>query len=54
MSLITRFLDWLNAYVANTERKRREAYLASSANAFDLERRLRMLNRHDSLPLQRW
>ena len=49
MNLITKFLDWLNATVVKAERKRREAYLASSANTYELEHRMRMLDRLDTV-----
>jgi hypothetical protein len=48
MNLITKFLDWLNATVVKAERKRREGYLASSANTFEFEHRMRMLDRVDA------
>jgi Protein of unknown function (DUF3563) len=48
MTLLTRFLDWLNATVVKAERKRREGYLAESANTYELEHRMRMLDRVDS------
>jgi hypothetical protein len=54
MSLIIRALEWLNASVAKAERDRREAYLATSANASELERRQRMLSRIGALSLDRW
>ena len=52
MSLIIRCLEWINASVAEAER--REAYLATSANASELERRQRTLSRVGSLYLDRW
>lgn len=54
MSLIIRCLEWINASVAEAERERREAYLATSANASELERRQRTLSRVGSLYLDRW
>jgi hypothetical protein len=48
MNTITKFLDWLNAAVVKAERKRREAYLAESANLVELEQRMRMLDRLDT------
>ena len=48
MNLITKFLDWLNATVVNAERKRREGYLARSTNTYELEHRMRMLDRVDT------
>jgi Protein of unknown function (DUF3563) len=48
MNLVAKFLDWLNATVAKAERKRREAYLSSSANSCELEHRMRMLDRLDT------
>jgi len=54
MSLIIRFVDWISASVAKAERERREAYLATSANASELERRQRTLSRIGALSLDRW
>ena len=54
MSLIIRCLEWINASVAKAERERREAYLATSANAAELERRQRTLSRIGALSLDRW
>jgi Protein of unknown function (DUF3563) len=48
MKLIAKFLDWLDAVVVRAERKRREGYLASSANTYELEHRMRMLDRVDT------
>ncbi len=48
MNPIARFLDWLGTIVAKAERTRREAYLAGSANRFELEHRMRMLDRLDT------
>jgi Protein of unknown function (DUF3563) len=48
MNLITKFLDWLNATVVKAERNRREGYLASSANTYELEHRMRMVDRLDT------
>jgi len=48
MNLITKFLDWLNATAVEAERKRREGYLAGSANTYELEHRTRMLDRQDT------
>jgi hypothetical protein len=48
MNTITKFLDWLNAAVVNAERNRREAYLAASANRYELEHRMRMFDRLDT------
>jgi hypothetical protein len=47
MNAITRFLDWLDKTVVDAERTRREGYLATSANPYELERRMRMLDRLD-------
>ena len=54
MNPLARFLEWVNASVAKAERERREAYLATSANASELERRQRMLGRLGALSLDRW
>jgi hypothetical protein len=48
MNLLTKFLDWLSTGVVNAERKRREGYLAESANTYELEHRMRMLDRRDT------
>jgi hypothetical protein len=48
MNQITKFLDWLNTIVVKAERKRREGYLARSANTYELEDRMRMLGRTDT------
>jgi len=44
---VARFLDWLKTAVAKAERRRHEAYLAGSANAYELEHRMRMLDARD-------
>ena len=44
MNPIARFLDWLGTVVVKAERIRLEAYLARSANRFELEHRIRMLD----------
>ena len=54
MSPIARFLNWLSASVAKAERRRRDAFLATSANASELEHRLRMLDRQGALSLRSW
>ena len=48
MNPIARFLDWLGTVVVKAERIRLEAYLARSANRFELERRIRMLDGLDT------
>jgi hypothetical protein len=48
MNLLAKFLDWLSTAVVKAERKRREGYLAESANTYELEHRMRMLDRLDT------
>jgi hypothetical protein len=45
MSYIAKFFDWLNAGIASAEQERREAYLAQSTDHYDLERRMREIER---------
>ena len=45
MKQLARFFDWLNAEIAEGERKRREAYLAQATDHYDLERRMREIER---------
>jgi hypothetical protein len=48
MSTVTKLLAWLRRIGVKAERERREAYLASSANLFELEQRVRLLDRVDT------
>jgi hypothetical protein len=48
MKHIARFFDWLNAGIAESDRRRREAYLAQSSDHCDLEYRMRELERESS------
>jgi len=48
MNPIARFLDRFGAIVVKAERIRLEAYLTRSANRFELEHRIRMLDRLDT------
>ena len=45
MKHLARFFDWLSEEIADAERKRREAYLAQATDHFDLERRMREIER---------
>jgi hypothetical protein len=45
MRHLAKFFDWLNAEIADSERKRREAYLAQATDHYDLERRMRAIER---------
>lgn len=53
MKYVEQFFDWLNAGIAESERIRREAYLAQSTDHCDLEYRMRALEREPS-PTQGW
>jgi hypothetical protein len=48
MKSIARFFDWLTAGMAESERTRREAYLAQSTDHCDLEYRQYELEREPS------
>ena len=54
MKQIDRLLDWLAAGVAESERMRREAYLAQSSDHCDLEYRIRELEREPSFVRGWW
>jgi Protein of unknown function (DUF3563) len=49
MKTIARFFDWLTAGIAESERMRREAYLAQASDHCDLEYRIHELEREPSL-----
>ncbi len=53
MKAIARFFDWLTAGIAESERVRREAYLAQASDHCDLEYRIHELEREPSL-VGRW
>jgi Protein of unknown function (DUF3563) len=46
MKHFSRFFDWLNQSVANSETSRREAFLAQATDTVDLEYRMRKLERN--------
>jgi Protein of unknown function (DUF3563) len=54
MKPIARFFDWLNAAIAEGERMRQEAYLAQASDHFDLECRMRELEREPSRMRNWW
>ena len=54
MKTLSRFFDWLNSAIANAERKRNEAYLARATDIFDLEYRMRQLERSAIANLRGW
>jgi hypothetical protein len=54
MKQIARFFDWLNAGIAESDRMRREAYLAQSSDHCDLEYRMRELEREPSVVRGWW
>jgi hypothetical protein len=45
MSYLSRFLNWLDRAAARAERERREAFLAQATDVYDLEQRMRRLER---------
>jgi hypothetical protein len=54
MKQIARFLNWLTAGIAEGERTRREAYLAQASDHYDLEVRMRELDRGTALERSLW
>jgi hypothetical protein len=48
MSIVMKFFDRLWASFENLERTRREAWLAQSTDVYELESRIRELERHAS------
>lgn len=45
MTVLTHFFDWVGAWLEGLERARNEAWLAGSTDIFELEARLRELER---------
>ncbi len=52
MTLIARFLDWLNSTAVEAERRRREGYLAGAANIHELEYRMRVIDRQETATMR--